>query len=381
MRISFLIGCLVVVLALGSHAEEAKMKVGFIYYGKGSDRGWSSSHEEGRKELVKTLPWVETLVEEAVPSDKAEAVMDDMIAKGAKIIFATSTKYQKASMAAAIHHPDILFANCAGIPRRANLCTYSGEPNQIYYLEGLISGALSKTGKIGYVAAYAIPELKRLINVAEYGFREVQPQGQMLAAFTNDFYDAGKATVKTEELIAQGADVLLNSIDPPVVVEVGAKHGIPGFSKDYSMYETAPDYVVSGDLLKFAPFYIHFVKGVRSGKYTNQNLAGEAFWWLLAEDAVEFAAKPGMMINPKYIPALKAKIVKHPEFGSISVYDLVLKRLAQMKDHRKFEAFTGPLYDRKGKLQAKAGYRLTPDDLHQMEWAAPGVLGDWPNEP
>ena len=75
------------------------------------------------------------------------------------VIFTTSFGYMDDSVAAAEKYPDVQFYHCSGYKRSANLGTYMGDMYQIYYLNGLIAGLSSESNKIGYVAAFPIPEL------------------------------------------------------------------------------------------------------------------------------------------------------------------------------------------------------------------------------
>jgi simple sugar transport system substrate-binding protein len=89
-----------------------------------------------------------------------------------------------------------------------------------------------------------------------------------------------------------------------------------------------------------------------------------------------------MPINPVFVDKLKAAQSKDPAAGAISVYDLVLKRLAQMTTQQPaFDPFQGPIADRKGTLRVVEGQRLSQQELMTMEWAALGVVGPWANEP
>jgi len=68
-------------------------------------------------------------------------------------------------------HLDIIFWHCSGYKRYKNMGTYFSEFYQLYYLNGLMAGALTKTNKIGYVAAHTIPEVVRHINAFAIGVR------------------------------------------------------------------------------------------------------------------------------------------------------------------------------------------------------------------
>jgi basic membrane protein A len=136
------------------------------------------------------------------------------------------------------------------------------------------------------------------------------------------------------------------------------------------MYDFAPEYVVSGQIVHWEVFYLDFLAKIYAGSYTSKNLQDVDVWGLLKEGAVEMGAKPGMLINPVW----KDRLGK--------TYDLVMQRLGQMKDPQMvFDPFSGPLSDRRGRLVVPAGTRATYPDLLGIQWAAQGVVGEWPDEP
>jgi simple sugar transport system substrate-binding protein len=148
------------------------------------------------------------------------------------------------------------------------------------------------------------------------------------------------------------------------------------------MVEFSPETVVSGQIVHWETIYIDIIEKVLDGTYTSENLEDVDYFWLLEQGAVELGAAPGVPIAEDFIPELQEVEVDHPEFGTISVYDLTLERLAQMSEGREvFEPFAGPMVDRNGNEVYAEGYVPTIEDLVGMEWAAPGVMGAWDNEP
>lgn len=308
--------------------------------------------------------------------------MDRLVKQGCQVIFATSFGYMDSVLAAAKKHPNVIFAHATGFKRAPNVATYMADFYQLYYLNGLMAGALTKSNKVGYVGAFPIPELKRHISAFALGVRAVNPDAKVLVRWIYEWYNPAAAKEATEALIADGADVFAFTEDSPTVIQVAAEKGLPSFSHYSPMQRFAPDYVVSGQLVHWDKIYIDFLSKVYAGVYTPKNLQDVDYWWLLPQGAVELGGKFGEPINPKFIPTLKAKVVNHPVFGKISVYDLVMKELALMKDDElAFDPFQGPVKDRHGKLRVPAGLRMTKQQLESMEWAAPGVAGPWPNEP
>ncbi|WP_457632138.1 BMP family ABC transporter substrate-binding protein [Oceanithermus desulfurans] len=381
MRKGFL-ALLVVLLGALGFAQGDKLKACWIYVGPVGDYGWSHAHDQGRIAAEKALPWLETQYVESVPEAQAEAYIDRLVKQGCEVIFATSFGYMDSVLAAARKHPDVIFAHATGFKRAPNVATYMADFYQLYYLNGLMAGALTKTGKVGYVGAFPIPELKRHISAFALGVRTVNPDAEVLVRWIYEWYNPAAAKEATEALIAEGADVFAFTEDTPTVIQVAAKKGLPSFSHYSPMKRFAPDQVVSGQLVHWEKIYIDFLAKVYAGVYTNKNLQDVDYWWLLPQGAVELGGEYGEPVNPKFAGALKAKKVNHPVFGEISVYDLVMKELALMSDvELAADPFQGPIKDRQGKLRVPAGLRLTKHELETMEWAAPGIKGPWPNEP
>lgn len=305
-----------------------------------------------------------------------------MVQQGAKVIFTTSFGYMDGTLEAAKRYPDVIFAHATGFKRGPNLATYHADFYQVYYLNGLIAGALSKSGRIGYVAAFPIPEVKRHISAFAIGAREVNPKAEVHVCWINAWFNPAAAKEAAEALIADGADVFAFTEDTPTVIQVAAKRQFPSFAHYSPMHQFAPDYVVSGQLVHWEKIYLDFLGKVHDGTYTAKNLAEVDYWSLLSDQSVSLGAKSGMPINPVYKEALSAVVVKDAELGEVSVYDLVGKRMAQMAQATPaFDPFTGPLKDRKGKLRVADGKRMAQPELISMEWAAMGIAGPWPNEP
>ena len=165
-------------LALG---QGEKLKACFIYVGPVGDAGWTYAHDVGRKKAEAALPWLETRYVESVPEAQVVPVIDRFVREGCRVIFATSFGYMDGVLEAAKKYPDVIFAHATGIKRAPNVATYMADFYQVYYLNGLAAGALTKTGKVGYVAAFPIPEVKRHINAFALGVRAVRPDAQVLS--------------------------------------------------------------------------------------------------------------------------------------------------------------------------------------------------------
>jgi basic membrane protein A and related proteins len=363
-------------------AESAvpKLKVGFIYVGPVADFGWTQSHNDGRLEAERSLPWLETSYVESVTEGDFENYADQMVNQGVKVIFATSTTFMDGSVAAAASHPGLMLMNASGFKHAPNLGTYEADPYQCFYLLGLMAGALSKTGKAGAVATYPTPDAVRYIDAFTIALRSINPKAVLVVRWLNSWYDPPASKEAAESLISEGVDFLISDTDSPTVVQVAGLHHIPVNGHTYDMHKSAPDDLISGDIVSWGKPYIAFFRKVRDGEFTPRNLQTVDEWWRLGDGAVEFGYQPGVPINPKYIDRLKAVQVDDGRGGKISVYDLVLKRLAEMAQPQPaFEPFQGPIADASGTLRIPAGRTATKAELFSISWRIPGVEGSWPN--
>ncbi|OYT52674.1 BMP family ABC transporter substrate-binding protein [Candidatus Bathyarchaeota archaeon ex4484_135] len=388
------------------------LKAAWIYVGPIGDYGWTHAHDVGRRYVDALYPWLETYYVESVKEANCPGVIDQLVAQGYTVIFTTSFGFMDATLDAAKKYPNVIFFHCSGYKRWDNMGTYFAEFYQLYYLNGLMAGALTKTGKAGYVAAHPIPEVIRHINAFAIGFAEVAEQRYARGELPNppevhvvwiyEWYNPAKAREAAESLITKGCDVLAFTEDSPTVVTVCEEHYKRGepiytFAHYSPMYAYGPDVVVSGQLVHWEVIYADIIAKIASGVYTTENLKAVDYWWMLHEGAVELGCNYSMPINPKFEAPLKSvTVVDKLTNETMTVYDLVFLRLEQMKDETPhvqvisggeitwltpnvtFDPFMGPLYDQDGNLRVPAGERLGHDELWTMMWFVKWVIGTIP---
>jgi len=360
--------------------QEKTIKAGFIYVGPTGDYGWTAAHDEARKQLEQKFPWLKTVYIESVPETDAGRYIDRLVnEEKCDIVFTTSFGFMDATVEAAKKYPNVIFEHCSGYKRDTNLGTYFSELYQAYYLTGLMAGALTKTNKVGYVAAHPIPEVVRHINAFAIGVKEANPKAKVYVRWLFSWYDPAKAKEAAESLISEGVDALAFTEDSTAVIDVGEEHTKKGqqiytFAHYSPMLKFGPDTVVSGQLSDWTPIYEDILRRVYTNTWTNQD-----YWWLMKEQSCVVGADFNTPINPKFEDELKAKFVNDPILGKISVYDLVMKRKEQMSEPTVlFDPYTGPIYDQKGTLRLKPGERGSHDLLWSIDWFVDNVVGEIP---
>jgi basic membrane protein A len=361
-------------------ASDKKLKAGFVYVGPVGDYGFSHAHDLGRKFAEEKFPWLETVIVESVGEADSARIIDRLIQQQkCDVVFTTSFGYMDDTIAAGKKYPGKIFMHSSGFKRSENVGTYFGDLYQMYYLNGLMAGALTKTNKIGYVAAFPIPELIRHIDAYALGIKAANPKATLDVKWTYAWYGPDKAKEAAEALIAQGADALAFTEDTPAVIEVGQSHSKKGkqiytFSHYSAMQPYGVDSVVSGQMMNWGGMYAQIIESIYNKTWTNEDI-----WWLAKEKAAILGGNNTDLVNPKFEGALKAAMIDSKEFGKISAYDLVMKRYAQMKQGVEFfEPFTGPIKDNEGNLKIKAGEKASKGDLLSIMYYVDNIKGSIP---
>ncbi len=337
----------------GSKSSEV-LKVAFVYVGPIGDAGWTKKHDDGRKELEQALgDKVETTYLESVPEGaQSQRVFEDLARKGNKLIFGTSFGYMDPMLAAAKKYPDTVFMHATGFKTSKNMGTYFGAAEEARYLTGIAAGKATKNGKIGYVAAFPIPEVLRGINAFTLGARSVRPDATVQVAWTSTWFGPDTEKQAAESLLAAGVDVVSQHQDTPATGEAAeaANAKWAGYNDDMSKF--APNAWLTAPTWDWGPFYIKTAKQVLDGTWKTEQYYGD-----MADGLVNLAP-----FGPSVDDATK---------------QLIAEKTAAIKDGS-FKPFTGPIKDQAGNEKIPAGKSASLADLLSMDYFVQGVIGDIP---
>ena len=355
VAVLFVIAAASAVLALGTSPGSAKpnaaFKAAWIYVGPHNDGGWSQAHDQGRLAVQKALgSKVQTTYKENVPEGPQVAqVIDSLIRDGNKIIFATSFGYQPAMVAAAKKYPDVKFEMATGYLTSKNMAVYYGAGEDAIYLSGIAAGAATKTGTVGYVVPFAIPEVIRHTNAFALGVQKAHPGAKVKIIWTNSWFSPDKEKKAAENLHSAGADVIGQNVDSPAAGQYAESAKIPWVGYDSNAKKFAPTSWLTASVYNWGPYYLRRIKAAMSHKWKSGFYYG--------------SIKDGFTRLAPYGPKVKAKTKR------------AIARKMRAIVNRKFYEFTGPLYDQKGKLRVPKGKRLTVKELYAQNWLVRGVIG------
>ena len=339
--------------------------VGFIFVGPKDDFGYNQAAYQGAKEVEKACTDFKVLTAENVPEDdNATRVMEDMVSKGAKIIFATSYGHLDPAKKVAAAHPDVVVVqqgNVIGGNYPPNLGTYFGTVYEPVYLAGIAAGKATKSNKLGYVYAFPIPQTLANINAFELGAKSVNPNAQTITVNTSSWCDPAKQAEAANSLIGQGVDVITQHQDcQATVIKAAEAKGIKvvGYHADAS--SLAPKGWLTGSEWSWGPLYTDIVKVAASGTFTGSKYNSDY--------RVGYKDGQNPFVESKYGPSVAQE-----------TKDLIAKAKADISK-ADGSPFKGPVLGQDGKEVVASGKVPTYNEVEKIFAATfvQGVVGQIP---
>ena len=341
----------VLAAALAGPAAAQNTKIGFIYVGPAADFGYNTSMDMGRQYVEKHAKGVTTTAFEGIPETAEVArVMERLINSGHNIIFATSYGYLDEAIKLGEKYPKVSFLHAGGLKTSKNVGTYWADSDDGMYLAGVTAGSVSKTGKLGFVGAFQIPQLLRSINAFTLGAQSVNPNATTTVVWTGGWWEPQKEAEAVNAFADQGIDVIAEQVDSPITIaQTAEKRGVHIIGKDVDIHDRAPKAWLTGVSWNWGPMMETLVDQVRASKWQPSHVRGN-----LASGAAVF--------DP---------------FGAAVPEDVRKKVLAQKDDivAGKKVVWTGPITKQDGKAAAAPGEKMPQQAVETMDYLVKGVIG------
>ncbi len=251
------------------------------------------------------------------------------------------------------------FFHCGGLYKDGypkNVGSYFGYIDEAQYIAGIVAAHTSKTGKLGFVAAKAIPQVLRNINSFTLGARSIKPVTTQVV-FTGDWSLPVKEAEAANSMADQGIDVLTCHVDSPkIVMETAEKRGIfcSGYHAD--QVKLAPKGYLTGAEWDWTNVYTNYAEMIHSGK----TLMNGGIPHLLRG-----GLKDGFVKLSPYGPAVNEAAKKDADSA-----------LAKFKDGS-LVIYQGEIKDNTGKvvIPANVTYKERDINLEKINWLVAGVNG------
>ena len=328
----------------------APLNVGFVYISPIGDAGWTTQHDQARKEMEKALgSKITTKYVENVPeSADAERVIRDLAQTGSKLVITTSFGYMNPTLKVAKQFPNVKFIHLTGYKTAVNVANTNARFYEGRYLAGVLAAKMSKTHVAGYVAAFPIPEVLQGVNAFTRGMRSVDPKAEVKVVWVNSWFDPGKERDAAITLIGQGADVITHHTDSTAVVQAAEEKGKYAIAYHSDMKKYGPKAQLAAVTHHWGAYYTKQAQAVLDGTWKTSSTWG--------------GIKDGMVKLEGINSSVPADV---KQFVAAREKELVAGSL---------NPFTGPIKDNDGKVRLEKGV-LDDAALSKMDYFVEGVAG------
>ena len=377
---------LLLITAAGYAADPAgkPFTFGLLLVGPYNDQGWSQAHYEAGLYVERKLPGAKMIYLDKVnPADRPgltlPQLVDDLVAKGARLIIANSDDMKDGAREAAKKHPEVIVVHVSGddvLSRKAppNLGNIMGRMEYAKMMAGFVAALTTETGKIGYLGPLINEETRRLAVSsylgAAYGWEKVRKRPladlKFKVSWIGFWFNIPGVTADPTQVASLfydgGYDVVISGIDTTEAVVVATQKRKVGrkvwaIPYDYKGACQGADEVCLGvPYFNWGPPYLEAVKAVRDGRWKQAWLWNGPDWRNINN---EETSAVGFLKGPALSPQVEAE----------------LNRFIQGLANGKINLFQGPLLYQDGGPFLRADEKATDQQIWYMPQLLKGMEG------
>ena len=190
------------------------LRIALMVQGPAADNGWNQAALNGVN-AVKEQYHAELTVSENLDLSDFEEYFSNFGKEGYDIVFGHGSSFEDAALKVAPQYPDTFFVvTSAACAQEPNLCSVDNDGIQQGFLSGAFAGLFSKSRVIGIVGGMEIPSIIAWAEGAQRGAKYVADDLTILINYTGNFEDSVAAKELATAMIEQGADVVMQNLDP-----------------------------------------------------------------------------------------------------------------------------------------------------------------------
>ena len=335
---------------LNIFTKPSELKVVFLHEHNAENSAWVRAHDKGIEALQQAFPdrVFITRKENIEPEVDAEQVLEDVAHDNADVVFTSSARMHTACLKVAAQHPKTRILNCSLNAPHPLVRTYYPRTYEVTYLLGILAGVLTKTDRVGYVAANPVYGIPAAVNAYAQGLKTVRPEAKVVLRWA---------------CLQDPKHPLDFSDRQDVEIFYARDNREPeGTHRDYGLCRRQPDGSLQPLGLpewRWDTFYIEIVRSIFDGAWDSDAAGARAvnYWWGMRSGAEEIDYS-------KDLPA-----------GTLQLLDLMEKMLRE-DDLR---IFPEDLYAQGHVLHSPEATLYSPKELMEMDWLDECVEGGLPH--
>ena len=327
-----------------SSLTRKRLRVAFLFHKTPEESAWTAAHDAGRAYLEKTLgDSVSVQSYYGVSVQGAEAVIQEAVEDGAELIFTTAVALMDATLRVAVKYPRVRFMNCSIDQPYVNVKAYYCRVYEGKFVTGAIAGAMSKTGRIGYVGSYPILGVPASINAFALGASLTNPDARI------DLRWHCLPGDRIEEFRQEGIELV--SDRDHIAEQPGVAKGLARFGPDGALEQLASPSWYWGE------FYVRIVREVlqdpRRIPLAEDSDRAVNYWWGMKSGVVDLKLSPDL---PEGTRTLAQILRQGISTGTLQPF----RRFIRAQD---------------GTVKNDGGRDLTMEEILKMDWLCDRVDG------
>jgi basic membrane protein A len=249
-------------------AAQDKLKVAAIYTVPVEQQWVSRIHKALNAAVARGE--IEYKFSENVANTDYERVMRQYAEQGNSLVVGEAFAVEPAARRVAKDYPKTAFLmGSSGKPVAPNFSVFDNYIQEPAYLTGMIAGAMTKSGRIGMVGGYPIPEVNRLMNAFMDGARETNPKVQFMVSFINSWFDPPKAKEASFAMLDKGADILY--AERFGVSDAAKERKVLAVGNVINTQDAYPETVFASALWNMEPTIDRAIAAVKAGKFVHED--------------------------------------------------------------------------------------------------------------
>ena len=335
---------------LNIFTKPSELKVVFLHEHNAENSAWVRAHDKGIEALQQAFPdrVFITRKENIEPEVDAEQVLEDVAHDNADVVFTSSARMHTACLKVAAQHPKTRILNCSLNAPHPLVRTYYPRMYEVTYLLGMLAGVLTKTDRVGYVAANPVYGIPAAVNAYAQGLKTVRPDAKVVLRWA---------------CLPDPAHPLDFSDRPDVEIFYARDNREPeGTHRDYGLCRRQPDGTLQPlglPVWRWDTFYTEIIRSIFDGAWDSDAAGARAvnYWWGMSSGAEEIDYS-------KDLPA-----------GTLQLLDLMEKMLSE----NNLRIFPEDLYAQGHVLHSPEAVVYSPKELMEMDWLDECVEGALPH--
>lgn len=337
------------ILAKVFESKPTHLNVAFVHTYNPKESVWTRAHDAGRQYLEEVMGERITVrsyenVRSALEADK---VMEQAVADGAQVIFATAPPLIGACRKVVARHPHVKVLVCSLDMSYAGLRTYYSRIYESKFITGAIAGAMAREDTIGYIANYPIFGVPAGINAFALGAQMVNPNAKILLHWSCTAGDPGDLFEK------RGVTVISNRESPsPEQAAAGWGWGLSLFTPERQ------EIPLAAPCWNWGTFYEKVIHGIFQGTWDSAKESGTAvnYWWGLSSGVIDVQLGQDL---PEGVARMARLLKQAIASGAL-------------------DPFACKIFDQDGQMRCDGKAPLTPEEIVKMDWLCQGVEGSIP---